>query len=390
MLKKTKQIILIETLYDGHHQTYIKLLTKTFLELGFKVITFCPEPDDLSQWLKDNKASNLEFFQAFLLTDASRHPLFKKIPLQSLQIILNWLITARKLKKNKLKPDLVFLAWLSRYLDISPKVFFGNIFYQLNYFSAKYFFPYSWSGLYNNTLDNWNIFQLKNCKNLAVFDFSLIPFLEEKLKKKIIYFPDFTDEAEPDENYQVVKEINSLAKGRKIVSLLGGLQQRKGMITLLKTAEILKNKPFYFVFAGSLGLNTFSNEEQEYIKSLQENNPENCFFYFARIPDESKFNALVKNSDLLFAAYLNFPNSSNMPIKAALFEKPLIVSQGYYLEKIVEKYSLGFAIKEGCPDSCAKAIRKLAEEGINSPEFSSYRELQSLESLKKALMEIVS
>ena len=56
-----------------------------------------------------------------------------------------------------------------------------------------------------------------------------------------------------------------------------------------------------------------------------------------KIPDESCFNALIAESDLIFAAYKQFTGSSNLLTKAAAFRKPVIVSRGLCMGRRVEQ-----------------------------------------------------
>jgi hypothetical protein len=53
-------------------------------------------------------------------------------------------------------------------------------------------------------------------------------------------------------------------------------------------------------------------------------------------PDEAQFNSLVYICDILFAAYNNFPNSSNILTKAAIFQRPVVVSNNFCMEKRVK------------------------------------------------------
>ena len=52
MIKKRGiTIALIDDNWAGHHPTYFKHLAKTFLELDCKVVAFCPNPDEVSEWV---------------------------------------------------------------------------------------------------------------------------------------------------------------------------------------------------------------------------------------------------------------------------------------------------------------------------------------------------
>ena len=68
--------------------------------------------------------------------------------------------------------------------------------------------------------------------------------------------------------------------------------------------------------------------------SLLTSPPENFFSHTEYLPDETQFNAIINASDIIFAAYKDFTISSNMPGKAAAFDKPILVSTGYLLSLI--------------------------------------------------------
>ncbi len=60
-----KTIALIGENWGGHHPTYLKIFTKTLLELGHQVIVFCPEPTELSEWIAQNFCPYPERIHAF-------------------------------------------------------------------------------------------------------------------------------------------------------------------------------------------------------------------------------------------------------------------------------------------------------------------------------------
>ena len=65
----------------------------------------------------------------------------------------------------------------------------------------------------------------------------------------------------------------------------------------------------------------FNDEELKSIKKFKEQKSDNCFFNFKYIPGESKVNAIIELCDIIFAAYIKFPHSSNLLTKSAFFKK---------------------------------------------------------------------
>ncbi|MCS3171609.1 hypothetical protein NXW76_06820 [Bacteroides thetaiotaomicron] len=73
-----------------------------------------------------------------------------------------------------------------------------------------------------------------------------------------------------------------------------------------------------------------------------------------KIPDESCFNALIAESDLIFAAYKQFTGSSNLLTKVAAFRKPVIVSRGLCMGRRVEQYGTGQTTGEDNAGECSR------------------------------------
>ncbi len=94
------------------------------------------------------------------------------------------------------------------------------------------------------------------------------------------------------------------------------------------------------------------------------------------------------------ASYQNFYHSSNTLTKAALFNKPVIVSKGYLMEELAVKYQLGIAIEENNAEMLISAIEHLAK-GVDingremNPRYSDYYKLHTYQRLKAALGEMI-
>jgi hypothetical protein len=269
-------------------------------------------------------------------------------------------------------------------------------------------FPYNWSGLYfhprrfrkhppglqNGSKNRHEILKLPNCKAVAVLDEGVASLLGGAVGEgKVFVFPDVADDASPDAGYGLLKEIRRRAGGRKIIASLGSQGGRKGLLTLLETARKSIGEDWFFLFAGKLARRDLSPDQ---VKTLHEaaETAENCFFHFETIPDEPQFNALVEASEVLFAAYLDFPHSSNLLTKAAIFEKPAIVSDGYCMAERVRQYRLGRVIFPGNSQDCAEAIRQLlnstpSSTGELSPDYEGYRLVHSTAQLKLAFKDLI-
>jgi glycosyltransferase involved in cell wall biosynthesis len=360
--------------------------------MGYQVVSFFPEPDEVRRWVALHCPEYIQQFHAFKVQEPEtpKLPIIGKLP-QPVFTLFRWIDTATVIRKasSKIgcKPDLVFLCWLDNYLSN-----------YLNHHIIERIFPYSWSGLYfhpNNLqfkqhvlpilgtpLTHHAVAQSSRCYGIALLNEIEATKLQDKIKNPVFIFPDITDDSLPDENYVVVQKIRSQAGNRKIVGLFGLLSKRKGLLTLLEVAQKSVNKNWFFVFAGKLSQVDLLPEEVTKIKNIVESKPNNCFFHFESIPEGEKFNALINISDVLFAAYENFPSSSNILTKAAVFEKPVIVSDGFCIGERAKKFQLGLTIPQGDVSKCIEALSDLFDHAQLKPDFEGYKRLHSVEQLR--------
>lgn len=129
------------------------------------------------------------------------------------------------------------------------------------------------------------------------------------------------------------------------------------------------------------------------LQRLVQSPPHNCFLHFGRIPDEPQFNALVNECDVLFVVYEDFPYSSNMLTKAAIFKKTVVASETFCIGERVRKFELGLTIPEGDVAKCIEALHHLCSPESNThllnPDFEGYQRLNSLEQLHHAFLSIL-
>jgi hypothetical protein len=115
--------------------------------------------------------------------------------------------------------------------------------------------------------------------------------------------------------------------------------------------------------------------------------PENLLIHAEYLPDERQFNEVIALSDVLFAVYRKFSISSNMPGKAAAFDKPILVAEGYLMASRVNQYQIGLAVQEDDANQMLQALADLTQSQavrvVARPEhFAQYRQDFSHEALK--------
>ncbi|MGF1491692.1 MAG: glycosyltransferase [Microcoleaceae cyanobacterium] len=404
MPERSKTIVLFDSYQGGHHLTYLRLFSQSLLELGCRVLAFYPQPEEIQTWINHHFQNKADHFYAFKIRtpEPLSYPVVGRLP-QPVAVLEGWQYAAKVIERAasavQLVPDLVFFNWVDSYFS-----------HYLTHHLTDRVFPYHWSGIYfqpgdlryekhslpilNIPLAHYGVARSSHCRSLGVLDETITQDLQAKIPNPVVAFPDVTDESAPDLSYPVLQEIRYKAAGRKIVGLIGSLNKRKGLLTLLKAAEQVQDSNLFFVFAGNYSEYGMSEQERQIVQEKINANPENCFFYFKYIPDEPQFNALITSCDILFAAYENFPYSSNILTKAAVFKKPVIVSRGFCMGKRVEKFKLGLTIPEQDTSACIQALLDLetgwgAETAEFKPEFEEYHQFHSVDRLKSTLETLI-
>lgn len=412
-----ESVVLIDTSWDGHHETYFKSISKAFLDLNYEVWAFCPEPARFAAWAENN----LDSFRAESLKIKAMCPIAPKINSipdllsnyhsyflrQGVQALSLWITMQRAISTMSMKhsvfPKLVFFPNLDSLMSglIRPslldKIFtyrWSGVHISPLYLRVNHDSPNLGKRLYNNVFKTGFFspavpFLSKNCVAVGTLDENITHHLENRVNRKVLAFPDITDESLPDLDWQTCKEIIERSRGRKIVSLLGGVMRRKGVFTFIEVTKRLKD--VFFVLAGPL-LGT--EDENAFLRGLYSKplEYENLYSHFEHIPDGPKFNALVKICDAVFAAYQNHHQSSNLLTKAALFGKPVLVSRGSLMEERVNKHEIGIAVEQNNVNEATEAVKFLLNDfwSVKKPKFKEYFENHSQHRLLNVLSNILS
>jgi glycosyltransferase involved in cell wall biosynthesis len=356
------RIVVFDFNIEGHHLIYVNLISQALHNNGHDlvVMTTC---FDYNQYVLYGRERTL------IIPIKNTPPLPKKWNFFTTRrhVINLWKYTANELKSISLdiQNDIVFFPSIDEYITAYIPIFI-----------IEKYFKYKWTGLYvksryirikqsytllrKGILNINYLLNLNNCKNIAVLDQGIINELTNRYpSKKFTFLPDIISEESPDTSFREYEKISKLAAGRKIILLIGAIDKRKGILNLLNCAKYLDETKYYFVIAGKIYVDTFTAAEKINLELLKKE-VKNTFFFDQKIASESHFNALISLCDIIFAAYLDFPYSSNMIGKAAFFNKPVIVSTGYLMQEIVEKYKLGKAIEQNNVLELANSIELLS------------------------------
>lgn len=357
------RIVLVEPNLSGHHKLYLITFKKILLQLGHEVSVISTDIHFATEGCKVRYTSPKLYF--------------KKGIGKKLNVFYNLFLTVLNLIRvrciiRKKDVDIVFFCCFDDYMnELMPAFLFDWV------------FPIKTSGLllkartYKGQLffDRRNILKADHIHSIATLE----EFAEEELNryiKRVVVFPDFADPQSPNKQFDLANLIVEKARGRKIVIVIGALDMRKGIKTFVECAKLLPKDHYYFVMAGKAH---FSEVEDAYVK--QQFDQENGLYYPFHIPTEADFNRLIEISHVIFAAYVNFPQSSNMLAKAAIFKKPLIVSAGYYMEAIVEKYGMGYVIDQDSVSDACCVIKEAVEKWHYSPMAQKYLDNNSIHNL---------
>lgn len=388
-----KNIVLFDSGWIGHHPTYFKYFLRVLLQSGYRVLAICPAPEEVREWCEDQKLDLRRLDLQLWM------PLLRKFRPSRYQGRLiekfrnRWLIRAiRKWEKSIQSPvDLVFFACL--YPDFCRP-----------FFQHRIPFPYPWSGLYLRCPDfrsvrnrgedpekvfAENFFSHPHLHSLAILDEGVTDEMSALCGGcPVFWFPDFAEDVVATESDHAVR-ITNLAHGRNIIFLGGYLQASKGVIPYIQAAQLMPPEEFFFVLVGQLQRSSFSDQELAEIEAFSTR--ENTYCHFQRIPSEAEFNALIKAADVLYAAYVNFPHSSNIVGKGAMFQKPLIVSAGSLMAERVRDFDLGSVVEENNPIAIAQAFQDLSEES-DKRTFAGHRryaDKHSVEALRHQFKQLL-
>jgi glycosyltransferase involved in cell wall biosynthesis len=356
------RIVIFDYNIEGHHFTYVNLISQALHENGHDIVVMTP-CKDFNKYPLNGKERTL------IIPIYNTPPLPKKWNFFTTRnyVINLWKYTANELKVVNIdvQNDIVFFPSIDEYISAYIPLYlvkkhfkykWTGLYVKSRYIRIKQSFAFLRKGFFNiNYLLNSN-----NCINIAVLDSGIINELTARFpSKKITFLPDIISEELPDTSFSEFQEIVNLAMGRKIILLIGAIDKRKGILNLLKSAKSLDATKYFFVIAGRIYNETFTAKEQFDLEALKLE-IKNSFFYTQKIATESQFNAFITLSDIVFAAYVDFPYSSNMIGKSAFYNKPIIVSKGYLMQEIVEKYNLGIAVNQNNIKEIAYTIETLS------------------------------
>jgi glycosyltransferase involved in cell wall biosynthesis len=435
----------------GHLDSWARIFTAAFLELGHRVILITQQQSGLTNWLKNRKLvdlARLHVANPYVILEpedgnvgtTSENPetlkpfwqrlarLYRTEGLKGIEsgIINRFLDFLRRgflggynfctyllirynnylkqdhqyisplaftqainncIGKTQWNPDFIFIL----YLDLMTR----NV-YQWREWEKQ--IPCYWGGIqfsisnsldHKKPLDTW--FTMPNFRGSCFLVKEASSIFSNRFPHKVFAtLPDVTDSEQLPAPSSLMTKIIERSRERTIVFSGGSLDVRKGLSTLVRVINQASASEFFFLLVGRLYWESFDTETEILVRSLIENPPENVFTHLDFVEDEREFNSLMGLADIIYAVYNNFPYSSNMLSKAAHLERPLIVSDGYEMGKRVKEYGLGITVPEADADAITKALSGLRQRKFSPANFASYRKDHSFDALKGVLDEFLT
>lgn len=395
--------------HGGHHKTYIEHFEKAIRELGYNVIVLYPEAiSEAAPHTSSNQSSTYirarNIFPSFI-AESYR---FRAI---ACWLSVTWAIFSNQVRGKITRPDFVFFCWIDDFRFGKDHPLITKFFLRI----VAMTFKYKWSGLYFHPVHLRNaknkgdidlgqpnkvhnidqIFSADKCTSVAILDEGVQRSLEHKVGKRVLIFPDIANDELDTERSVLARTIKTKSGSRKIVALLGALNKRKGLMPLLEIAELANKNDdnWFFVVVGGLDKNDFTEDDLEKIRASQNDPNTNCYFHLDPVEDGNEFNAIVAVSDLLYANYLQFPHSSNILTKAAIFRTPVLVSSGYCMEERVKQFGLGEAAEEGNVEEIYQSINSLLtnfDAKSSEVKFEDYQKVHSKDALSESFGQVIN
>jgi len=177
-----------------------------------------------------------------------------------------------------------------------------------------------------------------------------------------------------------------------VISLVGHLQRTKGLLSFTKAAADMSLKDVVFFLGGELNWKEIRPADQRWLLQTWESS-QNIYCHLQRLSSETVLNEVIAQSDVVYTAYSDFPNSSNILTKAAILQRPVVVSEEHLMAELVRAYQLGEIVHdEDHADVCTTLKRMLdadyRKELNQRARWQDYAAVQSADRLPQAFQQL--
>jgi hypothetical protein len=383
----------------GHHLEYKALLEKAFTELGHEVFHFSNNNEKIR---KITQLASVDIRKSNYISKT--YAKFVKHRISQWQVhweaIKNWRLLSdhiHNLQKESNRPDLLFFecldALLGQYLtnrDIERKFtipFSGILFSPTDtrlipksIFSRGLFDPY-------------HILKGRLCQSIGVLMEESVPMLSSLIQKPVIELPDIVSVPESIQDNSLGESIRNRANGRFIIGIWGALQTRKGTSDFLKMCLNLPSEQFFFAMGGKISHESWPANDEQIFKQSASGNIENLAIFDRWLSDDDLLSGMA-SCDLIFAAYPGWKFTSGIIGKSAALKIPLLVNDGFIMDKRVRDFNIGF-VKDEQADTTVWVLNNIIaiKELRNSSSFNEgclkYCERYGYEQWRKSLAHLI-
>lgn len=384
---------------EGHLDSWHVLLIHLLREAGFKIIALTSDSPGLLAKLKDFSAN---IANDVIVVSVPQDGVFKKSALRlvnGLQSFVGRLSGAPRRKVTHFSP-----AKLQQELNWVLQQYPGQIqtIFSL-YIDAYAPEPAAWQRFRLN--DQIRFFGLCITPDAvqkegyyACSTYAGTCFLDEDAVKSyrlhypdkhFEYLPDITDTRVREDfliKNQHVREIQSRARGRKIVFMGGSIGKQKNLVVWHDVVRTSSPEEWFFVQIGRINRNNLTPADEASLKRISANTPENLYVYDDYLADERQFNEIIASSDVIFAVYRDFTRSSNMLSKAAWFRKPVLVSQQGLMAERVSRFKIGRSVNADDVNSIICGLNSVVRAPGLDRYFEEYRQIFSHEAIQTKLV----
>jgi hypothetical protein len=415
----------------GHLDSWNAMFTKILLESGWTVLSISSDPEGLYATLKGNNCLNLKNLKAIPASrgntysnlssntkKSSLKALWRKINITGYAYVFGYgnLVAKRpgKFHEKLLAASYLFLHFFRYFLfplvrvSLKPEVIYevpptfslsdiereieghkfkSNIVFHMYLDGLGFHDPqlsnalstlkFKWAGIRfapepeDHTVLNGHL----KLKGIAYLDEDMANCMAKSLPNvNVRYLPDIANVQVAEKMPDVIELIKHQAKGRRIVFLGGIIGLRKNLNLWLELVDAVDPKKWYFIQIGEIDFKNLKAKEFLGIYKKLLLPPENFMLIPAYIEDEGVFNSIISISDIVFAVYKNFKNSSNMITKASFFHKPILVSDRYLMGRRVQAFRIGVAVPENNIQMIISGLERLASKKIPSANFDIYNQ----------------
>lgn len=393
-----KLLLLVDWHATGHHPTYLLRYAEILLTLGCDLAIVCPRPELLREALcSDGWAgaiSNGRVRIAKFVTPVARRfrPRRWESAVQAFFWTRDCLRAVRELEVAFGRPsEFVFFSCLygfqSHYMERMVK-------------SMRR----PWATLHLHALTNsakpelklFNLLRDPRLAALGVLDETIAESLSTAIGRPVLVLPDVTNETVV-ENHPWEQRLRRFAGKSKLVVVAGHIRRDKGVGALAELALDCTKHDLAFAFVGSVDWDDLEAEERSILRRAMNEAPR-ALFHTEAVADGASYNAILRAADVIYAAFRNFPHSSNTLTKAALLQRPVIVSPGYLMADRVRRFRMGEVLVNETPAEALVAIKRITNDPAGwtsrmQPKWTEYRAMHSSAALQtslKRLLELAS